>query len=141
MTEDKTKNIQQIRFSNGCEVIANIVRWDEDEFLEANCILEIERRFHEEFDDEGKSFYILKPWVSYIDDINKISAINPSSILSVTTPSPIVIGQYGTSLIEIIKYIDETEQPEGVVKGEMSTNSHNVVQFPPKTTAQLLTED
>lgn len=142
MNEEIELNIQQIRFANGSEVLANIARWDEDEFLEANCILEIERRSHEEFEnDEGKSFYVLKPWVSYIDDMHKISAINPSSIVSVTTPSPIVIEQYGTSLVEIIKYMEETSRSDDLVKTEISADSHNVVQFPPKSSVQLLTED
>ena len=137
------ENVQQIRFANGAEVLANIAKWDEDEFLEANCILEIERRSYDmDFDaDEGKSFYVLKPWVSYIDDMYKISAVNPSSIVSVTTPSPIVIEQYKTSLIEIIKYMDETSQSEEPIKTAVSTDSHNVVQFPPKSSVQLLTED
>ena len=91
--------------------------------------------------DEGKSFYVLKPWVSYIDDMHKISAINPSSIVSVTTPSPIVVEQYGTSLTEIIKYMDETSQSEEPIKTAVTSDSHNVVQFPPKSSVQLLTED
>ena len=141
--EEEEFNIQQIRFANGTEVLANIAKWDEDQFLEANCILEIERRSYDmDFDtDEGKSFYVLKPWVSYIDDMHKISAINPSSIVSVTTPSPIVVEQYGTSLTEIIKYMDETSQSEEPIKTAVTSDSHNVVQFPPKSSVQLLTED
>jgi hypothetical protein len=142
MNEEIELNVQQIRFVNGSEVLANIAKWEEDEFLEANCILEIERRTLEDFDSEdGKSFYVLKPWVSYIDDMHKISAINPSSIVSVTTPSPIVVEQYGTSLSEIIKYMDETSQTEEPIKTAVSPDSHNVVQFPPKSSVQLLTED
>jgi len=142
MKEEIELNIQQIRFVNGSEVLANIANWAEDEFMEANCILEIERRSYEEHDiEEGKSFYVLKPWVSYIDDMHKISAINPSSIVSVTTPSPIVIEQYGTSLTEIIKYMDETSQSGDAAKPETNPDTHNVVQFTPKSSVQLLTED
>ena len=143
MNEEIELNIQQIRFANGTEVLANVAKWDDDEFLEANCILEIERRSYDmDFDaEEGKSFYVLKPWVSYIDDMHKISAINPSSIVSVTIPSPIVVEQYKTSLIEIIKYMDETSQSEEPIKTAVSSDSHNVVQFPPKSSVQLLTED
>ena len=143
MNEEIELNIQQIRFANGTEVLANVAKWDDDEFLEANCILEIERRSYDmDFDaEEGKSFYVLKPWVSYIDDMHKISAINPSSIVSVTIPSPIVVEQYGTSLTEIIKYMDETSQSEEPIKTAVSSDSHNVFQFTPKSSVQLLTED
>ena len=141
--ETVLENVQQIRFGNGTEVLANISNWDDGEFIEANCMLEIERRSYDmDFEsEEGKSFYVLKPWVSYIDDMYKITSVNPSSIVSVTTPSPIVVEQYTTSLIEIIKYMDETSQKVEPIKTAISTDSHNVVQFPPKSSAQLLTED
>jgi|TARA_B110000977_G_scaffold198786_1_gene284470 hypothetical protein len=141
--ETVLENVQQIRFGNGTEVLANISNWDDGEFIEANCMLEIERRSYDmDFEaEEGKSFYVLKPWVSYIDDMYKITSVNPSSIVSVTTPSPIVVEQYTTSLIEIIKYMDETSQKETPTKTAVSPDSHNVVQFTPKSSVQLLTED
>ena len=141
--ETVLENVQQIRFGNGTEVLANISNWDDGEFIEANCMLEIERRSYDmDFEaEEGKSFYVLKPWVSYIDDMYKITSVNPSSIVSVTTPSPIVVEQYTTSLIEIIKYMDETSQSEESIKTAVTSDSHNVVQFPPKSSVQLLTED
>jgi len=136
-------NIQQIRFSNGTEVLANIIVWQDDELIEANCILEIDRRTHDaDFNvEENKSYYVLKPWVSYIDDIHKVSVINPISILSVTIPAPIVIDQYGTSLNEIIKYMADTVQPEDNTETELRTDSLNVIPFTPKNNIQLLTED
>ena len=30
-------NIQQIRFSNGTEVLANIIVWQDDELIDINC--------------------------------------------------------------------------------------------------------
>jgi len=141
--ETLLENVQQIRLTNGTEVLANVAKWEEDEFIEANCILEIERRSYDmDFETEdGRSFYVLKPWVSYIDDMYKMTSINPSSILSITSPAPIVVEQYGTSLTEIIKYMDETSQSEEPIKTAVSSDSHNVVQFPPKSSVQLLTED
>ena len=97
--KEEESNVQQIRFSNGTEVLANIIKWEDDEFIEANCILEIERRSLDmDFEvEEGTSFYVLKPWVSYIDDMYKMTSINPVSIVSVTVPSPVVSAQYVSS--------------------------------------------
>ena len=143
MKEGEELNIQQIRFSNGTEVLANIILWQDDELIEANCILEIDRRTYDnDFDvEENKSYYVLKPWISYIDDMHKMSVINPVSILSVTTPAPIVVDQYTTSLKEIIKYMADTAKPEDNVETELRTDSLNVIPFTPKNNIQLLTED
>mgnify|MGYP003648181919 CR=1 FL=1 len=143
MKEEEELNIQQIRFSNGTEVLANIILWQDDELIEANCILEIDRRTYDnDFDvEENKSYYVLKPWISYIDDMHKMSVINPVSILSVTTPAPIVVDQYTTSLKEIIKYMADTAKPEDNVETELRTDSLNVIPFTPKNNIQLLTED
>jgi|TARA_B110000858_G_scaffold189795_1_gene236952 hypothetical protein len=143
MKEEEELNIQQIRFSNGTEVLANIILWQDDELIEANCILEIDRRTYDnDFDvEENKSYYVLKPWISYIDDMHKMSVINPVSILSVTTPAPIVVEQYTTSLKEIIKYMADTAKPEDNVETELRTDSLNVIPFTPKNNIQLLTED
>jgi hypothetical protein len=143
MKEEEELNIQQIRFSNGTEVLANIILWQDDELIEANCILEIDRRTYDnDFDvEENKSYYVLKPWISYIDDMHKMSVINPVSILSVTTPAPIVVEQYTTSLKEIIKYMADTAKPEDNVETELRTDRLNVIPFTPKNNIQLLTED
>ena len=142
--EEEILNVQQIRFANGTEVLANLCKWDDEEFIEANCILEIERRSLDvEFEsDEGRSFYVLKPWVSYIDDMHKMTSINPVSIVSVTTPAPIVVEQYGTSLTEIIRYMDETsEEKNDAEVSKVETQTDNVFHLTPKKTIQLLTED
>ncbi len=62
-------NVQQIRFSNGVEVLANVISWEDEELMEANLILEIEKKEELNFDlEDTKSYYILKPWISYTYD-------------------------------------------------------------------------
>jgi len=141
--EEEEFNIQQIRFSNGTEVLANVILWQDDELMEANCILEIDRRTYDpDFDvEENKSYYVLKPWISYIDNMHKVSVINPVSILSVTTPAPIVVEQYANSLTEIIKYMTDKVEPEDEAETELRTDNINVIPFTPKKNIQLLTED
>jgi len=142
--KEEESNVQQIRFSNGTEVLANIIKWEDDEFIEANCILEIERRSLDmDFEvEEGTSFYVLKPWVSYIDDMYKMTSINPVSIVSVTVPSPVVSAQYVSSLCEIIEYMDGvSNDDEDSAKPDIEVVNSNVLRFTPKKSIQLLTED
>ena len=138
-------NVQQIRFSNGVEVLANVLSWEDEQLMEANLILEIERKEDFSFDlEDTKSYYILKPWVSYIDDLYKTSIINPVSIMSVTIPGETVIEQYSKSIEEIVKYM--VQNPAYDLESEEDPSSEinpsgNVFVFTPKSKPKLLTED
>ena len=104
------RNIQQIRLVDGTEILASIIHWEEDMFVEANNILMMEPLDNPEDDD--RAYYILKPLVSYIDDMAKSSTLNPHTFISVTEPSPVVLKQYANSLRDIIRQMG-TETDEG----------------------------
>ena len=127
------ENIQQIRFSNGMEAIANILHWDEDTNVEVNYLLQMEV-LPEYGDDleEDRSFYILRPMVSYTDDLARSTTINPGSIMTVSDPSPTVIKQYKNSIKEITAQMEDKEEDSTV---------GNVIAFNPKKSPQMLTED
>jgi hypothetical protein len=109
----RNRSIQQIRFINGTECIANILSWDED-IIEMNNALVMEP-LESEIDDP-KSYYLLKPLVSYSEDLSKAITVNPGAILCVSEPSPTVVEQYQGSLREILNQLDdEGEGTEGNV--------------------------
>jgi len=126
------ENIQQIRFANGMEAIANILHWDEDN-IEVNYLLQMEV-LPEYGDDleEDRSFYILRPMVSYTDDLTKATTVNPGSIMTVSDPAPVVIKQYKNSIKEISAQMTNKEEDSTV---------GNVIAFNPKKSPQMLTED
>jgi len=126
----RNRDIQQIRFLDGTEVLANILFWEEDTLIEANNILEMLTMEDMEHPNEDRSYYMLKPLVMYTDDVSKKSMINPNSIMTVTKPSDTVIAQYTASLAEIVHAM------EGDLDGESPSN---VVAFDSKK--KLLTED
>lgn len=127
------ENIQQIRFVNGMEAIANILHWDDDTNIEVNYLLQMDvLPEYGEDPDEDRSFYILRPMVSYTDDLTKATTVNPGSIMTVSDPSPVVIKQYKNSIKEI------TSQ---MVNKEEDSTVGNVIAFNPKKSPQLLTED
>ena len=123
----RNRSIQQIRFINGAECIANILVWDED-IIEMNNALVMEAL--ESDPDDHKSYYLLKPLISYSDDLSKAITVNPGAIMCVSDPSSTVVEQYQGSLREILNQLDD----EGDSKGDT-----NVVSFDSRK--RLLTED
>ena len=126
-----TENIQQIRFVNGMEAIANILHWDEDN-IEVNYLLQMDvLPEYGEDPDEDRSFYILRPMVSYTDDLTRATTVNPSSVMTVSDPAPVVIKQYKNSIKEISAQMTNKEEDSTV---------GNVIAFNPKKSPQMLTE-
>jgi hypothetical protein len=124
------RNIQQIRFLDGTEVLASIIHWEEDTYIEANNILEMIPMEDMDHPDDSKTYYILKPLVMYTDDLSKSTTINPGAIMTVTEPSDTVKAQYASSLAEIGQAMGDVVDHAG---------HSNVVTFSRKK--KLLTED
>ena len=124
------RSIQQIRFLDGTEVLANILHWEDDTYIEANNILEMLPMDDMDHPDDKKAYYILKPLVMYTDDLAKSTTINPGSIMTVTEPSDTVKSQYASSLAEISLAMGDGLEDEGPPT--------NVVAFSRK---KLLTEE
>jgi hypothetical protein len=123
----RNRSIQQIRFVNGTECIANILYWEDDTYIEINNALVMEALESEV--DDPKSYYLLRPLISYCDDLSKAITVNPSSIMCVSDPSSVVLGQYESSLREILNQLDDDQSSE---------QDGNVVSFDSRK--RLLTE-
>ena len=126
-------DIQQIRLVNGTEIVANIVHWDDDTNIEVNyaLIMEVLPEFGDE--EEYKSYYVLKPLVSYTDDLAKSSVINPGAVMVVSDPSPTVIKQYKNSIKDISSQLGDN-------KDDTDKSVSNVLSFAPKKGPELLNE-
>ena len=125
----RERDIQQIRFVNGLECLANILHWEEEAFIEINNAL-IMQNLDTEVGDE-KSYYMLKPLISYSDDLSKSITVNPNSIMCMSEPSSIVLEQYGNSLREIMGQLTDGD--------EIDSGTTNVVSL--ESRKRLLTED
>ena len=126
----RARDVQQIRFINGLECLANILHWEEDTFIEINNALAMESL---DLDTEdSKAYYMLKPLISYTDDLTKGITVNPNSIMCMTEPSPTVLKQYENSLREILGQLEDEAAPsiDGV---------NNIVSLDARK--RLLTED
>ena len=124
----RNTDVQQIRFINGLECLANILHWEDDAFIEMNNALVMEGLEADPGDD--RAYYMLKPLVSYTDDLSKSITVNPGSIMCVSEPSPTVMEQYKSSLREILNQIDDDPKND---------SASNIVSFDSRK--RLLTED
>ena len=126
-------DIQQMRLTNGMEIVANIVHWDDDTNIEVNyaLIMEVLPEFGDE--EEYKSYYVLKPLVSYTDDLAKSTVINPAAVMVVSDPSPTVVKQYKNSIKDISSQLGDNKD-----SGDKSTS--NILSFAPKKGPELLNE-
>ena len=122
-------SVKQMLMTNGEEVLAEILDWKEGTYIEACNILSVIP--YEIEGEDGKAYYILKPWVSYTDDIGKSSYINPNNVISLTDPSPVVLVQYQSSVDEISDGLKDDDMTA------VKNSQGNVLSFTPKT---LLTE-
>ena len=126
-------DIQQMRLVNGTEIVANILHWDDDTNIEVNyaLIMEVLPEFGDE--EEYKSYYVLKPLVSYTDDLAKSTVINPAAVMVVSDPSPTVVKQYKNSIKDISSQLGDNKD-----SGDKSTS--NILSFAPKKGPELLNE-
>jgi hypothetical protein len=95
---------------------------------------------YEDFDDEsvsGTEYYILRPWVTYADNISQEISVNPTNIVYITTPSKGLKEQYFRSLAEIQKKLKVNDKEEQVPP----KNVGDVIAFKPRDTKVLLNEE
>lgn len=132
--------IQQIKLSTGDEIICQIVEWaDQGGGVEVLLVRDVLQMIPVEFYDDlepEKATYILKPYLTYTDDLGKVIVINPIATVAYGDPSPAVFKQYLSSVEQIkdaLKKENGEEEEIPVIK--------NVVNFRPKGSPKLLTED
>ena len=132
-----TENVVQMKLTNGEEIIGIYMNLtEESEEMSLAYVLSM-TPFELEYEDSDpeKSYYVLRPFISYIDDLSNVVGINPSQVIALTRPSLSVVEQYVLSVEQI---------QEGLGKGESAQAApavapdSNVVTLRPK---QVLTED
>lgn len=90
-------------------------------------------------------YYILRPWVTYSEDMGMEISVNPTNVVYMTEPSKGLKKQYFRSLDEIQKQLGKNkEEKKDEDKNEESTPSKvgDVIAFKPRIVdSVLLTED
>lgn len=95
--------VAQFKLVTGDNVIAQVTEQDENSFIVdfALTISDVDEYEHELEHVEGKTYYVMKPFVPYIDDLSTVCSINPIAVVSLSTPPESVINQYILSCQQI----------------------------------------
>ena len=105
------------------------------------CALEMIPIEEYEIDKEPptKEYYLLRPWVTYTDDVRMEISVNPTNVVYIATPSKELKKQYFRSLKEIVNQLedkqkdsDETEEVKSVEK-----KIGDVIAFKPRDTGVI----
>ena len=97
-----------------------------------------------EVGDTGSTeYYILRPWVTYSDDMGMEISVNPTNVVYMTEPSKGLKKQYFRSLDEIQKQLGKNKEEKEEEKEEPSASKvGDVIAFKPRIVdSVLLTED
>ena len=129
----KDQNIVQMKLVNGEEIIAvyENLGVESDEISLSHVLSMVPVEYLDEQEDE-KTYYILRPFMSYTDDLATPVGVNPNSVIALSTPSKKVVEQYLTS-------VDTIQEMLGNGEDVTDTTAGNVVSFP--SSKKLLTED
>ena len=141
-------NVAQFKLLNGEELLAEVVESTVETFIIKNALTmePLDPELWDEYESEpNKSFYVLRPFISYIDDLEKNVSLNPISVVCVTLPSETVLEQYMGSIDQIQTELmaamwekegekDDYMKPDAVA----TTQKGNVVSL---STRKLLTEE
>lgn len=142
-------NIAQFKLLNGEELLAEVVESNVETFVIKNALTmePLDPEQWDEYESEpNKSFYVLRPFISYIDDLEKNVSLNPISVVCVTLPSEVVLEQYMGSVDQIQTELmaamwekegteDDYKHPDAIA----ATQKGNVISL--ATKKQLLTEE
>ena len=132
-----TENVVQMKLTNGEEIIGVYTNLGEETdemsltFVLSMQPLELE---YDDLDTE-KTYYVLRPFISYIDDLSNAVGVNPNQVIALTRPSSAVVEQYALSVEQIQISLGKGETPDPT---PAAAPESNVVSLRPK---QVLTED
>lgn len=135
---DKEK-VFQIKLVNGQEFLGvcdNI--FEEGSMLEVSYALDMVPTEYLDEEGESRAYYVLRPFVSYTEDLSITTNINPTTVICMNVPGSNILEQYLSSIDHIQDMLgtqnDSDEGLQGAPEG-------NVVSIKFPTKKKLLTED
>ena len=112
--------LRQFKLTNNDEIVCEVIDVDDTDNHNGDIIArKILKVFHAEDFDQNVRYYSFKPWISFQEDINELSAINPDHILGEAQPSSILKLHFKNALDIIL----ESQN----VKGKKSLNIDEVM--------------
>ena len=140
----KEAEVVQMKLVTGDEVIcifSNENESDENSFMVHSILQMIPLSDTDLLTETETESYILRPYITYTDNLQRVTSINPVAVVAISVPSTAIEAQYFTSLAEIEKQLGYRLEKEDDYVPRPSKDSavSNILSFPPRK--QLLTED
>ena len=94
---------RQFKLTNRDEIIAEVIDHGENDTPDIIVRKVMKIIVVDDF-EENIRYYTFKPWISFQDDIEELSALNSVHVVGEVTPSKTVMDHYVKSLNEVDKY-------------------------------------
>jgi len=126
-------NVKQIKLSDGSEIICEIMEELEEDIV-VRCAFRIAR-----IDlDVERSYYMFKPWMTYVEEPDHFVTINLYHLLAATIPSKEILEQYENAIEKINEARNEkqdniiqasTKEVKDQITVKHDSESDNVLKF------------
>ena len=101
------ENVKQIKMVNGDELICEILEELEDDLIVRYCLLIDKFRTTNNEEEYTTTLYVLKPWMTYIEQKDEVITINAYHCMALSNPHVELLKQYETALSKIIEMSKE----------------------------------
>ena len=95
---------KQFKLTNGDEVVCELIASGEEDSTADVIIRRAMKVVVTEDLEENVRYYTLKPWMSFMDDMTELVALNSVHIVGEATPSETIMIHYAAALADVDKY-------------------------------------
>jgi hypothetical protein len=120
-------NVKQLKIADGSEIICEIM-----EELEEDIVVRGAFRIARVDLDQERSYYMFKPWMTYVEESDHFITINLYHLIAATVPSKDILDQYENAIEKISEAVSERndnldEIPEEEIKEKLSLTNDSEV--------------
>jgi hypothetical protein len=120
-------NVKQLKIADGSEIICEIM-----EELEEDIVVRGAFRIARVDLDNERSYYMFKPWMTYVEESDHFITINLYHLIAATVPSKDILDQYENAIEKISEAVSERndsldEIPEEEIKEKLSLTNDSEV--------------
>ena len=120
-------NVKQLKIADGSEIICEIM-----EELEEDIVVRGAFRIARVDLDNERSYYMFKPWMTYVEESDHFITINLYHLIAATVPSKDILDQYENAIEKISEAVSErndsiNEIPEEEIKEKLSLTNDSEV--------------
>lgn len=98
-------NVKQLKIADGSEIICEIM-----EELEEDIVVRGAFRIARVDLDQERSYYMFKPWMTYVEEPDHFITINLYHLIAATIPSKDILEQYENAIGKISEAVEERNE-------------------------------